>query len=176
LQRELRKLGSKLQELFPKFFYKQKVVEEMIVVAGNVHEKSRQPAPHSELEALRTRRTPGAIEAERAKSRRLSNSCGCRARFFTDIQRFAGRRRTRAESQNAHGRGQPCASSFPVAKKYTNRGQSFSIDPGRQHRLDEGVEKFEYRRGYKFPPMHLVDRQPLRAASPPARTIRIPVI
>src|SRR5579862_3573176 len=33
LQRELKKLGAKLQETFQKFFYKQKVVEEMIVVA-----------------------------------------------------------------------------------------------------------------------------------------------
>src|SRR5215475_7919568 len=35
----LQKLDKKLQDTFPKFFYKQKVLEDMIVVAGNVHEK-----------------------------------------------------------------------------------------------------------------------------------------
>jgi len=39
LERELKKMSAQLQELFPKFYYKQKVIEEMIVVAGNVHEK-----------------------------------------------------------------------------------------------------------------------------------------
>src|SRR5689334_23970441 len=33
-----RKLDKRLQDAFPKFFYKQKVLEDMIVVAGNVHE------------------------------------------------------------------------------------------------------------------------------------------
>src|SRR5208283_3499441 len=69
LQRELKKLGFKLQEIFPRFFYKQKVVEEMIVVAGNIHEKFQASLRHiQELEALRTtaeRRT--TIEAEHAK-------------------------------------------------------------------------------------------------------------
>ena len=39
MQRELAKLSTKLQEIFPRYAFKQKVVEEMIVVAGNVHEK-----------------------------------------------------------------------------------------------------------------------------------------
>ncbi|HSU53798.1 MAG TPA: sigma-70 factor domain-containing protein, partial [Candidatus Dormibacteraeota bacterium] len=35
----VRKQDKRLQDTFPKFFYKQKVLEDMIVVAGNVHEK-----------------------------------------------------------------------------------------------------------------------------------------
>src|SRR5437764_694363 len=35
----LHKMEKRLQESFPRFFYKQKVLEDMIVVAGNVHEK-----------------------------------------------------------------------------------------------------------------------------------------
>ena len=41
-----RKLDKKLQDTFPKFFYKQKVLEDMIVVAGNVHEKFRSEEAH----------------------------------------------------------------------------------------------------------------------------------
>src|SRR5476651_861463 len=66
IARELKKMGAKLQEIFEKFFYKQKVVEEMIVVAGNIHEKFQASLRHiQELESLRTtseRRT--AIDAE----------------------------------------------------------------------------------------------------------------
>src|SRR6185312_15489852 len=46
LQKEFLKLDKKVQAMFPKFFYKQKVVEEMIVVAGNVHEKFQASLPH----------------------------------------------------------------------------------------------------------------------------------
>src|SRR6185369_10196297 len=73
LAREFKKLGAKLQDAFPKFAYKQKVVEEMIVVAGNVHEKFQSSWRHiQELERLRTsseRRT--TIDAECAKIRTL---------------------------------------------------------------------------------------------------------
>ena len=41
LLRECQKLDRNLQATFPKFFYKQKVLEDMITVAGNVHEKFR---------------------------------------------------------------------------------------------------------------------------------------
>ena len=84
LQRELKKLGARLQETFQKFFYKQKVVEEMIVVAGNVHEKFQASLRHiQELETLRTTdERRAAMEAERPKSRPWNNSCGCRARNF----------------------------------------------------------------------------------------------
>ena len=86
LQRELKKLSAKLQEIFAKFFYKQKVVEEMIVVAGNVHEKFQASLRHiQELEAQRTtaERRGGDRGRTAPKSRRSNNSCGCRARSFT---------------------------------------------------------------------------------------------
>jgi hypothetical protein len=39
-------MSVKLQETFPKFAYKQKVIEEMIVVAGNIHEKLQTSSRH----------------------------------------------------------------------------------------------------------------------------------
>ncbi|HWI58891.1 MAG TPA: RNA polymerase sigma factor region1.1 domain-containing protein, partial [Bacillota bacterium] len=39
LQAEFKKLDRKLQNYFPKFFYKQKVIEEMAMVAENIHDK-----------------------------------------------------------------------------------------------------------------------------------------
>ena len=47
LHARFRKLDRQLQKTFPKFFYKQKVIEEMALVAENIHDKIQvQPAPH----------------------------------------------------------------------------------------------------------------------------------
>ena len=84
--KEFLKLDKKLQATFPKFFYKQKVIEEMIVVAGNVHEKFQASLRRiQELEALhksaaRTAGNRGRARQDRARS---NSSSACRARSST---------------------------------------------------------------------------------------------
>jgi len=174
------KVDHKLQGLFAKFGFKQKIVEEMALVAENVHDRL-QSCLRQIREWNKYRKSPQALEVIQAEKRKIAEL----ERFvrqphkdflkaYEQLKSFIAKaNQAKTEMVEANLR-----LVISIAKHFANRGLSFLdlIQEGNMG-LMKAVEKFEYRRGYKFSTYGTwwIRQAIARSIADQARTIRIPV-
>jgi len=172
--RSVQRAIASLQRFYPHFYFKQKVTEEFVHLADEAYHTSLYL--QTEL-AKRPREKRKRLQLANRLSDLEKNLWLSLGEYSEQYQALKGwmRQALRAKTEMVEANLRLVIS---IAKKYTNRGLSFLdlIQEGNMG-LMKAVEKFEYRRGYKFSTYATwwIRQAITRSIADQARTIRIPV-
>ena len=170
LETELEKQLTSIAKIYGRFYYKQKVVEDFCEKVEEYQKKfwkfNRKLAANPNDKEFETK----IREAQQVSWHTAENFDKNNKDLRTWIKKAYGAKTEMVEAN--------LRLVISIAKKYTNRGLSFLdlIQEGNMG-LMKAVEKFEYRRGYKFSTYATwwIRQAITRSIADQARTIRIPV-
>jgi len=179
-QKDMERIRKRLTELYENLYFKQKIVESM---AAKVEDDYKDVMGCLALvdslgKTRKSKKQTDALASEQRRLRKLEDQlCMSAVDFVAKYKQLKDAMRkgmaARTEMVEANLR-----LVISIVKKYMNRGLSFLdlIQEGNTG-LMKAVEKFEYRRGYKFSTYATwwIRQAATRAIADQARTIRIPV-
>jgi len=177
-----KKAHDALQKFYPKFYFKQKVTEEFVHRADEIFRvinniQAEIASQDSKKPAKAVNGAPPKVDYAAKLKEQQIRIWMSPEEFIAEYQElkkwFKKALKAKTEMVEANLR-----LVISIAKKYTNRGLSFLdlIQEGNMG-LMKAVEKFEYRRGYKFSTYATwwIRQAITRSIADQARTIRIPV-
>ncbi len=179
---DFKKAHDAIQRIYPKFFFKQKVTEEFVHLADETNRLLTQwteelHKPKKKDKAHAHHHAPAPIDyGTKLKEQQMRTWLSPEEFFaeYADLKVWL-KKALKAKTEMVEANLRLVIS---IAKKYTNRGLSFLdlIQEGNMG-LMKAVEKFEYRRGYKFSTYATwwIRQAITRSIADQARTIRIPV-
>ena len=159
-----------VEQLYPEFHFRQKITEEIVAFADEAHRVAAGRRVSSPVSARGTQSHPPAAEYE--------------GRLWMDVDEFSLRYHAlkAALHQSLAAKTRMVEANLrlviSVAKRYRNRGQPL-LDLIQEGNLGlmKAVERFEYRRGYKFSTYATwwIRQSVTRCIAEHSRIIRIPV-